>query len=124
MPLGSGMGADTNPNGPYGVDGLAVSGPDLYVGGFFTLAGGNVSAYVARAYLPTLPAVSMRRSGTDVMVSWPSADTSGFALEQAGTLAAPSSWVTNTADVTDDDVHKSVTIPSTNRAQFFRLRRP
>ena len=58
------------------------------------------------------------------MVSWPSVDTASFALEQASTLAAPASWVTNTANVTDDGTNKSVTIPATNSLQFFRLRRP
>src|SRR2546426_364575 len=115
--LGSGM------NG-YGVYALAVSGSDLYAGGNFTTAGGKVSAYLARAYLPTLPALSVLRSGTDVMVCWPSADTASFALEQAGTLAAPASWVTNTASVTDDGTNKSVTLPATTSPQFFRLRRP
>ena len=108
----------------YIVSALAVSGSDLYAGGEFTTAGGKVSAYIARAYLLTLPALSVLRSGTDVMVSWPSADSAGFALEQAGTLAVPASWVTNAASVTDDGANKSVSLPATNSPQFFRLRRP
>src|SRR5207249_10086695 len=107
-----------------GVLALAVSGRDLYAGGGFTTAGGKVSAYIARAYLLTLPALSVLRSGTDVMVSWPSADTVGFALEQANTLAASASWVTNATSVTDDGTNKAVTVPATNGAQFFRLRGP
>jgi hypothetical protein len=96
----------------------------LYVGGSFSTAGGKVSPFIARAYLLDLPALSVRRSGRDIMVSWPSTDTSGLALEQAGALAAPASWVTNTALVTDDGVKKSVTLPATNNPQFFRLRKP
>jgi hypothetical protein len=103
---------------------LAVSGTDLYAGGDFTTAGGKVSAYIAHPYLLTLPALSVLRSGTDVMVSWPSADTAGFALEQAAALSAPARWVTNTASVTDDGTNKSVTILATNSPQFLRLRRP
>ena len=57
------------------------------------------------------------------MISWPSVDTTGFSLEQAGALAAPAGWVTNAASVTDDGTNKSVTLPTTNSAQFFRLRR-
>ena len=106
---------------------LAVSGSDLYAGGYFTTAGGKVSPYIARAYLPTLPTLSIRRSSIPqggIMVSWPSADTASFALEQAATLAPPPSWVTNAASITDDGTNKSVTLPATNSAQFFRLRRP
>src|SRR6185295_6538881 len=104
--LGSGMG------GPGYVYALAVSGSDLYVGGNLTTAGGKVSAYIARAYLLTLPALSVLRSGSEVIVSWPSVDTTGFALEQAGTLASPASWVPNTTSITDDGANKSVTIPA------------
>jgi len=103
---------------------LAVSGSDLYAGGYFTTAGGKVSAYVARAYLPALPTLSVLRSSETVTVSWPSVDTAGFALEQAGPLAAPAGWVNNSATVTDDGTNKSVTLPATNSSQFFRLRRP
>jgi hypothetical protein len=106
------------------VNALAVSGSDLYAGGSFTTAGGKASAYIARANLLTLPlpALSVLGSSTNVMVSWPSADTAGFGLEQAGALAPPASWVTNTASVTDDGTNKSVTLPATNSPQFFRLR--
>jgi hypothetical protein len=116
--LGSGLNGDALA--------LAVSGSDLYAGGDFKTAGGKVSAYIARAHLPTLslPALSVLLSGTNVMVSWPSADTAGFALEQAGALAPSTSWVTNTTSATDDGTNKSVTLPATNSPQFFRLRSP
>jgi hypothetical protein len=107
----------------YGVSALAVSGSDLYAGGAFTTAGGKVSGYIARAYLLTLPTLSVLRSGNGVKFSWPSVDTNGFALEQAGMLAAPASWVTNAVSVANDGTNKSVTIPATSSAQFFRLRR-
>ncbi|MBI3415083.1 MAG: hypothetical protein HY043_07155 [Verrucomicrobia bacterium] len=101
---------------------MAVSGNNLYAGGQLTTAGEKVSVYLVRAYLPDIPALSVRRSGTDVQISWPSVDTAGFSLEQAGALAAPTSWVTNAASVSDDGTKKSVTLPATNSAQFFRLR--
>src|SRR5262245_21069310 len=43
-------------------------------GGNFTTAGGKVSGYVARAYLPTLPTLSVLGSDTNVILSWPSVD--------------------------------------------------
>src|SRR5439155_6337016 len=112
--LGSGLGG--------AVSALAVSGSDLYAGGGFTTAGGKASAYIARAYLPTLPTLSVLRSGIPqgrIMVSWPSADAAGFVLEQAGTLAAPATWVSNTASVSDDGTNNSVILPPTNGSQFF-----
>jgi len=121
--LGSGMRGGSFPGSP-SVYALALSGSDLYAGGDFATAGGKPAAYIARAYLLTVPALSVRRSGAQVMLSWPSVDTAGFALEQAGTLAPPVSWVTNTATITDDGTNKSVTVLATNSAQFIRLRRP
>jgi hypothetical protein len=103
---------------------LAMSGSDLYAGGDFTMAGGKVSAHIARAYLLPLPAISVLRSDKQVTVSWASADTVGFELEQADAPAHPASWVTNTTSVTDDGTNKSVTFPATNSPQFFRLSRP
>jgi len=102
---------------------LAPLASDLYAGGSFTSAGGKVSAFIARAYLPDLPVLSVRHSGADVLVSWPFANTADFTLEQSPTLA-PESWAPNTATITDDGAKKSLLIPATNDPQFFRLRRP
>jgi hypothetical protein len=102
----------------------AVSNSSYMQESDFTTAGGKVSAYIARAYLPALPTLSVLRSSENVTVSWPAVDTAGFALEQAGPLAAPAGWVTNSATVTNDGTNKSVTLPATNSSQFFRLRRP
>jgi hypothetical protein len=113
--MGSGMNANVNA--------LAVLGSDLYVGGAFTTAGGKVSAYVARAYLPTLPTLSVLRSGANVIVAWPSPDTTGFDLEQTGALL-PANWIATAASVTDDGTNKWVRLPAANSAQYFRLRRP
>jgi hypothetical protein len=69
--------------------------------------------------------VKVRLSSSEqVTISWPTVDTAGFTLEQAGLLAAPAGWVTNSATIADDGAKKSVTLPATNSSQFFRLRRP
>jgi hypothetical protein len=119
-PLGSGL-TGANPPSAYA---LAISGNDLYVGGAFTNAGGKASARIARAYLGTVPALSVGRSALDAVVSWPSVDTQDFTLEQTATLTPAGNWASNTAAIVDDGTNKSVTIPATNPAQFFRLRRP
>jgi hypothetical protein len=118
-PLGSGV------NGS--VSTLAVMGNDLYAGGGFSIAGGKVSEFIARAYLLPLPTLSVSASSIPqggITVSWPSADTDGFTLQQAGTPSTPASWISTTASITDDGTTRSVALPATNSAQFFRLRRP
>jgi hypothetical protein len=117
-PLGSGVNNSVNA--------LAVAGNDLYVGGGFSTAGGKVSQYIARAYLLTLPTLALNSSipQGEITVSWPSADTTEFMLQQTSAPSTPASWASNTVSITDDGITKSVTLPATNSAQFFRLRRP
>jgi hypothetical protein len=109
-----------------GMDGtslsLAVHGSDLYAAGHFTIAGGKVSPSIARAYLPTLPMLTLIRSGDNVKVSWRSGDTASFTLEQTGVLEPGTNWSNVSANISDDGSNKSVTFPTTNSAQFFRLR--
>ena len=110
--LGSGM------NNP--VYALAVSDNYLYAGGSFTKAGGKYFQYFARAYLLPIVSLSVCRSAADVIVSWPSTNNSDSTLEHADTLV--SNWFTNESIVLDDGTNKSVTVPATNRMEFFRLR--
>jgi hypothetical protein len=68
------------------------------------------------------PLLSIRSSGANIILSWPSAGTAGLVLEQSSDLRMPQSWTPNTAKVTDEGSNKSVTIPATDNLQFFRLR--
>jgi hypothetical protein len=120
--LGSGIDGDTNVNQWPAVHALAVLGNELYAGGNFTRAGGKVSAYLARAWLPDFPDLSIRSSGAGVTLSWPSAETERFTLEQSATLSSPAGWMPNPGPVTDDGATKSVLVPATADQQFFRLR--
>ena len=102
---------------------LAVAGNDLYAGGDFTTAGGKTVGFVARAYLPDLPPLSIARSQTNLTISWPSANTEGFTLQQKGNLTN-ANWVSVSANVSDDGTNKSVIVAPTNNTGIFRLRRP
>lgn len=106
-----------------GIDGygyaMLVSGNNLFVGGTFPIVGDDtVSAFVARADITFLPSLSILRSGPNIMLLWPSAETAGFALEQSSTFG---NWAPSTAIINDDGTNKSVTLPATGDAQFFRL---
>jgi hypothetical protein len=99
----------------------------------FTLGGFPV----ASAYQPTVAGeedaflvklslrdarVQITRSGQDVTLSWP-VEAAAYVLEVATTLPA-ASWasVTNTPIVTS--TNRSVQLPVTGNARFFRLRKP
>jgi hypothetical protein len=66
--------------------------------------------------------LSITRSGSNIILRWPSSGTSDLVLLQSSNLTAPEGWTPNTASVTDDGINKFVTIPATNKAQLFRLR--
>lgn len=114
--LGSGMNS--------WVSTLAVSGNDLYAGGSFTEVGGKFSSFIARAYLLPLPALSVFRSGPNLTISWPSADSNGFVFEQSSTLGPSATWGPGTTSIAVHGTRKSITLPATNSVQFFRLRKP
>src|SRR5262245_42517361 len=95
------------------VKALVALDRDLYVGGIFTTAGGKAIQYIARAYLLSPPTLSVHRSPLPqgwTTVSWPSADTVDFTLEQADTPTAPANWVSNGASIDDNGTTKSVTL--------------
>jgi len=96
-----------------------VAGGDLYAGGNFTVAGGKVSAFAARAYLER-PALSILRSGGDVTLSWPTFYTN-FGLQQNPNAANSNTWSDANYPLTTNGAIKSATAPMTPTNQFFRL---
>jgi hypothetical protein len=80
------------------VDALAVSGGDLYAGGYFGTVGGKVSPYIARASLLTVPVtpptLSLVRSGANLIFTWPT-NATGFTLQSTTNLVSPVVWTTN-----------------------------
>jgi len=99
---------------------LTVSGSQLYVGGTFTMAGGKVSASMARAYLES-PVLSQDRSDPGVTLSWPTFYES-FVLQQNADTANPDTWSNADFPVTIEGHTKRVTVPHMSDRQFFRLK--
>lgn len=71
-----------------------------------------------------LPVLNIVLSGTNVVLSWPSAAT-GFVLQHADALPAlPAAWADTVGAVNDNGFTKTLTLPHQLAARFFRLRRP
>jgi hypothetical protein len=100
---------------------LAVSGTDLFVAGDFTVAGKKACSRIARAYLPDLPELSLDRQATGLLITWPSAQTDGFVLEESPALG--SNWVTTGEEVTDDGTKRFVLVPAGLGTRYYRLSR-
>jgi sugar lactone lactonase YvrE len=65
-------------------------------------------------------ALSLRCSGSDILVLWPSAAT-GMSLQQNSDLGKPDGWHTCGFNVNDDGTNKSITVSSPTDTLFFRL---
>jgi hypothetical protein len=66
--------------------------------------------------------VQITRSGEELTISWP-AEAADYVLEAASSLSADS-WTTVTSTPTINETDRSVRLPVTGDAQFFRLRMP
>jgi hypothetical protein len=82
--------------------------------------GGSVDmgAYQS-GYPPPSTKLTIFRSGSNVVLQWPSAGPSELVLEKSSDLTATESWTPVVAYVNDDGTNKFVTIPATNNLQFF-----
>ena len=67
------------------------------------------------------PSLSIRRSGSSVIVSWPSS-AAGFVLEQNASVANAAGWSASGYSIADDGTNKSIILPSPAGKLFFRLR--
>jgi hypothetical protein len=112
-------GGGTSSGGPYTVSGT-IGQPDAgrMSGGDFTLEGGFWGAAVA-IQMPEAPLLTITRSGSNVIVSWPSPSI-GFALQESASLGTPN-WTAVGAAPTDNGATKSVTLPASAGDKFFRL---
>jgi hypothetical protein len=69
-----------------------------------------------------LPVLSVATAGANIIISWPSAGTSEYLLEESGTLSR-GQWLLSAGTVKDDGTNKMVSISLTSNARFFRLRK-
>lgn len=116
-------GGGTSSGGNYTLTGT-IGQPDAGTmsGGNYTLTGGFMSI-VAAVQTPGAPTLSVTRSGANVIVSWPEPST-GFVLQEAGTLVNPVSWSSNGDPQTVNGTNRLITIPSPTGNKFFRLQKP
>jgi hypothetical protein len=91
--LGSGMGSGAfwSP----AVYALAVSGTDLYAGGGFTVAGGKVSAYIARARIGSI-ATSLVVTNSTAAIEFCGVTGYQYDVQRATSLNPPITWTTVT----------------------------
>jgi hypothetical protein len=106
---------------------LAVAGNNLYAGGFFSTAGGKISAYIARAVLGDAPGHNQLSgtplSGDAMQFSYIGYPATNYALDRAFDLSPPISWVgqqTNTMTVSGVLQFTNAPVPGTNN--FWRVR--
>jgi hypothetical protein len=123
--LGSGIGGG-DPIGPV-VHALAVSGSNLYAGGFFATAGGKISAYLARAVLGDPPGYNQLTgtplSAGEMQFSYVGDPGTNYALDRAFNLASPIGWVgRQTNRMTVSGVLMFTSTPATGADNFWRVR--
>jgi hypothetical protein len=110
--LGSGL--------DFWVNALAVSGSDLYVGGYFTTAGGSSALRVAKAIGPAVfTSIVPNPSGTEALLTFTTAPGASLHLLSSPDLTT---WETNST-VNAIGVTNSVSVNLTQPQEFFRLRR-
>jgi hypothetical protein len=94
--LGSGMGfGGGNPEHTLTAWALAVSGSDLYAGGYFLTAGGKSSAYVANARIASA-AESITASGSSVTIQFSGVVGYDYHVQRTDSLTPPMTWTTLT----------------------------
>ena len=118
---GGGASAGTNGSSVYSVTGT-IGQPDAggaLTGGSYSLTGGFWSI-IAVVQTPNAPALTIARSGSSVVVSWPSSAT-GFTLQQNSNLAATNNWAASTNSITTLNGTNSITISAPSGSLYFRL---
>ena len=100
------------------VQALASNGSELFVGGYFTTAGGKPSRRFGIWHIPST--LKVRRHRDELVISWPKADTN-LTLEVAANLR-DGDWVEVNARPVLVANRLTITNETTQGSQFFRLR--
>ena len=114
-------GGGTSTDGVFAVSGT-IGQPDAGTmsGGTYTLQGGFWSI-VAAAQTAGAPLLTIIRSGSSVIVSWPS-PSSGFVLQE-NTSLGNTNWTNVAQSPTDNGTTKSVTVTPPIGNRFYRLKK-
>ena len=78
--------------------------------------------YVSPLTSSSKPALTIKRSGSKVYISWPT-NATGFGLQQSSALGSHN-WVGVTNTVSIVNALNQVSVTATNRASFYRLQSP
>jgi hypothetical protein len=116
-------GGGTSSDGAYSVTGT-IGQHDAgaaMTGGNYSLTGGFWSL-IAAVQTAGAPVLTIARSGTSVIVSWPV--TAGYTLQQNNNLAVPAGWATSSYSITTSSGTNSITLTSPVGNLFFRLANP
>jgi hypothetical protein len=114
-------GGGTATGGQYSVSGsVGQPATDTVSGGNYVLTGGFWS-FAAPIQMPGAQLLSIKRSGANLLVSWPSPST-GFGLEQNSSLGT-TSWTSVAQIPNDDGFTKSIIVTASSSQTFYRLRK-
>lgn len=119
-------GGGTSSGGSYSLTGtIGQADAGKSTGGSYELTGGFMSIVTA-IQTPGAPVLTVTRNGSNVLISWPDPSI-GFSLEEATTLANPSSatvWGSTSATPAIVEGKKQVTIPAPVGTRYYRLMKP
>ena len=119
-----GGGGGTSTGGVYSVTGT-VGQPDTgkSSGGIYTLEGGFWSI-IAVIQTPGAPLLKVKSVGNTVEISWATADTGGFLLEETGRLTGTVIWAGVSSPATVVNNENVLIVPASNGFHVYRLRKP
>jgi subtilisin-like proprotein convertase family protein len=94
----------------------------LYVGDAGDGDSGTISQFSLTVVTPDPPKLQISTVGKNIVVSWPT-NSSGFSLEANQSLQ-PNGWGSPGGALSVSGSNFTVSLPATNTAKFFRLRKP